>query len=52
MEKRSTLTPQRRATQKWPNSWMVTSTPSVTAVIKTICTIFMPLPINAAVALL
>jgi hypothetical protein len=29
-EKRSTFTPQRRATQKWPNSWKVTSTPSAT----------------------
>jgi hypothetical protein len=26
----STLTPQRRATTKWPNSWNVISTPSVT----------------------
>src|SRR5690606_36973879 len=32
MEKRSTLTPQRRATQKWPYSWMVTSSPSATTV--------------------
>src|SRR5690606_31012033 len=31
-EKRKTLTPQRRATQKCPNSWKVTSTPSATRV--------------------
>src|SRR5690606_11871999 len=31
-EKRRTLTPQRRATQKWPSSWKVTSTPSATSV--------------------
>src|SRR5690554_686155 len=29
-EKRSTLTPQRLATQKWPNSWKVISRPSTT----------------------
>src|SRR5690606_24706474 len=31
MEKRSTRTPQRRATQKWPNSWMVTRMPRLTS---------------------
>src|SRR5690606_30682560 len=31
-EKRRTFTPQRRATQKCPNSWKVTSTPSATRV--------------------
>ena len=30
IEKRSTLTPQRRATQKWPNSCTVINTPSAT----------------------
>ena len=30
-EKRSTLTPQRRATQKWPYSWKVTRIPRVTS---------------------
>jgi len=28
IEKTSTLTPQRRATKKWPNSWMNTTAPS------------------------
>src|ERR1700749_8435 len=31
IENRRTFTPKRRATQKWPNSWNVTSTPSVTS---------------------
>src|SRR5262245_17275190 len=30
MEKRSTPTPESRATQKWPSSWMRMSTPSTT----------------------
>ena len=30
-ENRSTLTPQRRATQKWPYSWKVTRMPRVTS---------------------
>src|SRR6476661_4849833 len=34
-EKRSTRTPLRRATQKWPNSWKVTSTPRLTIIHQT-----------------
>ena len=30
MEKRNTLTPRRRATQKWPNSCTVIKTPRAT----------------------
>src|SRR5690606_4305160 len=31
-ENRRTFTPLRRATQKWPNSWKVTSTPRLTII--------------------
>src|SRR6476646_6545432 len=34
-EKRNTRTPLRRATQKWPNSWKVTSTPRLTIIHQT-----------------
>jgi hypothetical protein len=34
MEKRSTLTPQRRATQKWPNSCTATRIASVSSVMR------------------